>query len=330
VELEYGGLPPAPTAIRFEPLHTHTLQSFQRALFTQYRVFHADEPSFHFRLDLIRPEREGPFPAVLTGDGCYRYATDEVIREILRRGFLFAQFSRVEIVPDLYHPGRASGLYAVYPRLAFGALAAWAWGFHRTVDVLCSLPFVDRSAIGVTGHSRGGKAALLAGATDTRIAVTAPNGSGCGGAGSFYLPGPGAEQLADILRAVPYWFGPRLKDYIGRDQELPFDQHFLKAVIAPRALVSVEGLDDHWANPTGTWQTHLAAREVFRFLGVPDRIGIRFRPGGHGHSLSDWVAFLDFMEWQVRGTPPLAPYDANPFPDQPPAFSWKAPRGDSS
>ena len=325
IPLEYGGLPPTPSGVRFEPLHTHIVRSLNNAPFTQYRIFHADEPSFHFRLDLIRPDGEGPFPVVLSGDGCYRFATEDVLREILRRRFLFAQFSRVEIVPDLYNSDRNSGLYLVYPRLSFGALAAWAWGFHRCVDVLQELPFVDRHAIAITGHSRGGKAALLAGATDPRITLTAPNGSGGGGAGSFYRPGPGAERLADLLKAVPYWFGPDLRAYVNRDHELPFDQHFLKALVAPRALLSVEGLEDHWANPTGTWLTHLAAREVYRFLGVPDRIGIRFRPGGHDHSPADWAAFLDFMEWHVRGTPPPARYDENPFPSLPQAFSWSAP-----
>ena len=326
VGIAYGGLPPTPSGTTAERLHTHAVRRFGGAQLSQYRVVNDDDPAFHFRLDVLVPPGDGPFPVVLNGDGCYRYVTEEVTADILRRGFIVAQFSRVEIVPDLYNSERTTGLYRTYPDAQFGALAAWAWGYHRCVDVLCTLPAVQADAIAVVGHSRGGKTALLAGATDERIALTAPNGSGAGGAGCYRWQGPESETLADSMRMIPYWFGPRLRDYVGRERELPFDQHFLKALVAPRALLSTDGLGDVWANPSGTWQTHLAAREVYRFLGAEERIGIWFRDGGHDHGTADWNAFLDFMEWQFRGHAPATRYDRNPFPDLPPAFSWTAPR----
>lgn len=324
VGIEYGGLPPA-AQLTVQPLHTWIARRFGGARYTQYRLVHPDEPTFHFRLDVMVPPGDGPFPVVLTGDGCYRYATDELTHDILRRGFILAQFSRTEIVPDLYNSERTTGLYLVYPAATFGALAAWAWGYHRCVDLLLSLPEVRTDAIAVVGHSRGGKTALLAGATDERIALTAANGSGCGGAGSYYCQGPESETLADTKRAIPYWFGPDLWAYLGREHELPFDQHFLKALVAPRALLTTEGLGDLWANPTGTWQTHRAAREVYRFLGAGERIGISFRAGGHDHSPADWQAFLDFMAWQLCARPTTRRFDANPFAELAPAFSWAAP-----
>src|SRR5437763_10803261 len=109
-------------------------------------------------------------------------------------------------------------------------MAAWAWGYHRAVDFLVTLRSVDKDRIAVTGHSRGGKAALLAGAIDARVALTAPNCSGCGGAGCFRFRGPQSERLADILQSFPGWFTPRLRDFIGREDQLPFDQHELKAL----------------------------------------------------------------------------------------------------
>ena len=236
-----------------------------------------------------------------------------------------AQFSRVEVVPDVYKSDRDQGLYLAYPGQEFGALAAWAWGFHRCVDVLTTLDFVDRDKIAATGHSRGGKTALLAGATDERIALTASNGSGAGGSGCWRWKAEGSEALADTMRMIPYWFGPRMKDYVECEADLPFDQHFLKAMVAPRPLFSCEGLDDLWSNPSGTWQTHAAAGEVFGFLGVEDRIGIHYRPGGHDHGPADWNAFLDFTEWQLCGKPAGTRFDISPYPDQPRAFSWTAP-----
>jgi hypothetical protein len=109
---------------------------------------------------------------------------------------------------------------------------------------------------------------------------------------------------------------------VGKENELPFDQHFLKALIAPRRLLTMEALGDLWANPTGTWQTHEVAREVYRFLGVEDRIGIRYREGGHRLGCGDWCAFLDFMEWQLCGKTCNVGFNAKPFPDLPKGFSW--------
>jgi len=184
---------------------------------------------------------------------------------------------------------------------------------------------VDAAHIAITGHSRGGKAVLLAGATDERIALTCANNSGAGGAGCFRWQGPACETLADLLRSFPYWFGPDMQAFANREAELPFDQHFLKALIAPRGLLTTEALGDLWANPTGTWQTHLAAREVYRLLGAEERIGIWYRDGGHDHGLADWRAFLDYLEGQFFGHAPQHCYDRNPYPELQPAFSWKAP-----
>ena len=175
----------------------------------------------------------------------------------------------------------------------------------------------------MVGHSRGGKAALLAGATDERITLTGANGSGAGGAGCFRFQGPGSEALADVVGAFPHWFSPRLKQFAGREDELPIDQHFLKALIAPRALLTTEAMQDHWANPFGAWLSHLAAREVYKFLGVEDRIAIAYRDGGHDHSMADWRTLLDFYDTVFRGKARADILQANPFPDSPVHFNWQ-------
>ena len=299
--MEYGALPPAPHSCRAEEWHTATLREPDGIRLTNWKVCCGPDKPFAFMMTTLTPPGKGPFPVVLTGDACWRYANDRVVGSILRRGFVLAQFNRVEIVPDNYSSERRAGLYLVYPEGDYGALSAWAWAYHRCVDVLRDMPFVDAGKIAITGHSRGGKTVLLAGATDERIALVAANNSGAGGAGSFLRQGPDSETLADCLRVFSYWFAPSLRRYLGREHELPFDQHFLKALIAPRPLLTSEALGDTWANPSGTWQTHLAAQEVYRLLGAESRLGITFREGGHNHGPDDWAAFLDFMERQLLG-----------------------------
>jgi hypothetical protein len=317
IPLEYGGIPPAPGRAWGEVLHAATLRHFEGVRYVSCRV-HCEPGGdarlpFSFMLYLTIPSGAGPFPVVLNGDACWRYASEAVTAEVIGRGYILAQFNRVELAPDMYNSDRASGLYRVYPQSEFGALAAWAWGYHRCVDVLLARADVDPARIAVVGHSRGGKTSLLAGATDERIALTSANDSGAGGAGCYRIQGPESETLADLLRAIPYWFGPHLKDYRGREAELPFDQHFVKALVAPRLLLTTEALGDLWANPTGTWQTHAAAAEVYRMLGAPQRTGVWYREGGHDHSLADWQALLDFADWHWRGLPPARAFDANPF-----------------
>lgn len=309
--LEYGGLPPAPRATGGEELHASTVSRLGGARYITCRVVAEFDRPFAFLLYLHVPPGPGPFPVVLTGDACWGYVTDEITAEVLRRGNILAQFNRVEIAADVRNADRTKGIYPLHPKETYGALAAWAWGYHRCVDVLTAMAFVDKARIAVVGHSRGGKASLLAGATDERIALTSANDSGCGGAGCYRQQGPNSETLADILRNFPYWFGPHLGEYIGRENELPFDQHFLKAAVAPRLLLTTEALGDLWANPTGTWQTHVAAREVYRRLGIEERAGIWYREGGHAHSQADWETLLDFMDWHFRGQQPVFRYDQN-------------------
>ena len=327
LEFEYGRLPPAPPYTRGEELHTHEVPPLLNARHSQYRLVTGGERPFQFLLHLLIPPGEGPFPVALVGDDCWRDVADDIALEVMRRGYILAEFNRVEIVPDRPRCDRTSGLYRLYPDADFGALAAWAWGYHRCVDFLLTLDVVDAARIAALGMSRGGKTALLAGATDDRIALTAPNNSGCGGAGCFRWRGPGCETLEVIVRVFPHWFGPRLKEFAGREECLPFDQHAVKALVAPRALLTTEALGDLWANPSGTWQTHLAAREVYRFLGAEDRIGIAYRDGGHAHGLDDWKTQLDFADWHFRGKRLARRFDTSPFADLPPPFRWSAPVG---
>jgi hypothetical protein len=324
LDIEYGHLPPVPMHMGVELIFAGEWRQLA-AKHCLYRIVPEPEQMFGFTMDLLIPKGNGPFPAVVIGDTCWDILNDEIKRVLLSRNFIIAQFNRVELAPDNGRADRISGLYRLYPEGDFGAVAAWAWGYHRCVDALCTLDVVAKDKISAVGASRGGKAALLAGATDERIAITAPNDSGCSGAGCYRFQGEGSETLKEMIEGAAHWLSPNMRQYVGRANELPFDQHALKAVVAPRALLTTEALGDHYANPTGTWLTYLAAREVYRFLGKEEQIGIHYREGGHDHILADWEAFLDFASWMFNGVAPARSFNQCPFSDLPVAFSWAKP-----
>jgi endo-1,4-beta-xylanase len=109
-------------------------------------------------------------------------------------------------------------------------------------------------------------------------------------------------------------------------ERLPFDQHEVKALIAPRGLLETEALGDTWANPKGSRQTYAAAKEVYTFLGVPEKIGIFYREGGHQHGAADFNVLLDFADQLFFGKKSDRNFDANPFPDAPKGYDWSAPK----
>ncbi|MEY4267941.1 MAG: hypothetical protein RIS90_2476 [Pseudomonadota bacterium] len=303
--LAYGPLPPRPGWTDCELLHAAAVRQFGGAHLLSCRVRPLGMGSFALRV--LVPAGTDPCPVLLHGDGCWHHASDEVIATVLARGLVFAQFNRVEIAPDPPAP------HGVPDR-------------RRAIDALLqlcqaapspALGRIDPQRIAVVGHSRGGKAALLAGATDERIALSSANMSGAGGAGCWRLGDVGAESLADLTRAFPHWLAPGMADYADRVAALPFDQHFLKALIAPRALLTTEALDDTWANPAGSQVTHLAAQAVYALLGVPGRIALATRPGGHDHSPADWHTLLDFCDSIFSGPARPRGMGVTPFADLP-------------
>ena len=276
-----------------------------RAHETRATLVIGSEPELRMRIAIYKPDRSGPLPVIIREEHALGHLQE--VPKIVDRGYLFVEFAREDLDPDksdIVGPAEQA-----YPDADWATLAIWAWGAMRVVDYLQTREDVDQEKIGIVGHSRGGKMALVAGALDERFTLVVANGSGCGGAGCFRSQPEGVETLDLITQPerFGYWFHPRLRQFVGREKQLPVDHHSLKALVAPRALICTDARGDLWANPAGNVKTSRAADPLFKWLGAEDNNALHFRDGNHDLLEEDWDAILDFADWRFDGKEPARP-----------------------
>ncbi len=163
---------------------------------------------------------------------------------------------------------------------------------------------IDKSKLIVTGVSRTGKSALVAGAFDDRLAMVAPVASSGGGTPAYRFSGAergGKEGLSEMMRKYPNWFSPHLHEFWGQPDKLPFDEHWFIALAAPRPFIALEGTHDQNVNINGVRQSFLAARPAFAWLNAADRLGIGWADRPHGIVQADWDALLAFADRFLLG-----------------------------
>ncbi|HTL18497.1 MAG TPA: acetylxylan esterase [Patescibacteria group bacterium] len=246
-------------------------------------------------------------------------AADWPLEDIVRRGFALAAFYHGDI--DLDRAEASEGLYAFLCKenasdnlpVNRGTLIAWAWGFHRCVDYLVTDSDIDSTRIAAVGHSRNGKAALIAAAFDERIAIAYPHQAGCGG--SAPSRGKVGESVKAINDHFPHWFNAAFKQFNDAPEKLPFDQNCLVALCAPRAVLFSAAQEDQWANPAGQFEVLKATDGVYSLLGFPGlgvtemppvrqlvghRLGYYIREGKHSMTADDWRVFMEFADRQWK------------------------------
>ena len=238
--------------------------------------------------------------------------------EILRRGYAVGTVSYSDFFPDVMGAAANSALALFLndaelagPQVKYTPIGAWAWGLSRMLDYCATEPRIDAACAAVIGHSRLGKTALWAGAVDARFKLVCANDSGCGG-GALHKRKIG-ENIEALLShrasgAAADWFTEKFAGYVGHEERLPFDQHELLALIAPRALAIGVATKDRSADPKGEFAAVLAAKDVWRLYGEnatsltemppPDTgdvapISFHVREGRHDIVLFDWQEYLD-------------------------------------
>ncbi|MEI9895364.1 MAG: acetylxylan esterase [Chthoniobacter sp.] len=256
-----------------------------------------------------------------------KWALDQSIA----RGYAVATFWNGEVVPDdkdaaeaMLQKFRSPGSAERGPSDT-ATIAAWAWCLSRAVDYLVTDPALDAKRIAVVGHSRNGKTALLAAAFDDRFALAIPSQAGCGGTApcrvSAELSTEGAngraivETVKRINTTFPHWFCGNFKAFNEQPARLPFDQHELIALCAPRPVLLSCATEDQWANPAGQFEMLRAADPVYQLLAgdglgaeqapavsqlLPSRLGYYIRPGKHSMTREDWAVWLDYADRWMR------------------------------
>ena len=247
---------------------------------------------------------------IVRGSGARRWPFEYAIDH----GYAVGTFFYEDVDPDFDDGFRNGviGYYGTHNRdgASWGNIAAWAWGLSRALDYLETDADVAADKVAVLGHSRLGKTALWAGATDPRFALVISNASGCGGAAiSRRRYG---ETIRRICAHFPFWWCSNLYKYGDNEQNLPFDQHELLALIAPRPLYIESCSEDRWADPYGEYLSLVEASKVYALYGlegfesrempgieqpqIRGRLGHHIRAGKHDITLYDWQQYVAFAE----------------------------------
>jgi len=328
----YGRIPQDTPSVKWEVTATDTSAAGGLAIMKKV-VGHIDNSRYpkanpSIDITLYTPSNAtGPVPmitVVVAGPGGYGApragapTTDpppspgSAMYQLLAIGWGYASVEVGPIQND-YGGGLSSGIIGLMaagqPRKPddWGALCAWAWGLSRAMDYFETDKSIDARQVGIEGHSRYGKAALLAAALDQRFAIVFAS---CAGEGGTKLSRRNYGQTLDNI-ASSYWMAINFKKYAGHWNDLPVDAHELIALVAPRPIFITGGTLDPWSDPHGEFLAAVGAGPVYHLLGKKDlgatempapdvslisgELAYRYHAGPHTDTI-DWPIFLQFAQ----------------------------------
>lgn len=242
------------------------------------------------------------------------YINAPPFERITQKGYGIAMVYTGDLVPDsraLSGPALAKLFDDKVPGVSLGALSAWAFMYDKISEALRHDPKwqsqLSKAKMIAWGHSRNGKAALLAGARYSRIDIVIAHQSGRGG--SSLNRSDIGESIVQITNNYGYWFNSRFADYAGQADKLPIDQHMLIALNAPNPVLITTGNRDLWSDPASSVRALEGASPVYELYGQKgfkaDKLNnsdfsaplaFAMRPGPHGVRTIDWTMFLEFLD----------------------------------
>ncbi len=297
----FGGLVPAMDGVRVQLVHSLHRPS---GTWDTWQIGVGDT-AMGWSLSVHWPAHKHTGAVLLSPDGCWPHCVGDHAAQIAAaNGVALAWFNRLELAHDAPDVQRKGPVFEQWPERHFGAISVWAWGIQRCVDALLLTGRTQAGQVGVVGHSRGGKAALLAGATDLRIGATVSHNSGTGGAASLQRLGTRSESLADLATTYPHWLGPHAAEPEVQQRITACDSLPLLQAIAPRGLCLLQASDDLWANPCGTRYSADQLHPVWVARGVPNHLQWHERTGGHAMGCADWQHAAAFLHGVVSSAQP--------------------------
>ena len=317
---EYGRTPEKPEWVRGEELSSEGKCCSGHAELLKLQItFPAEKGEFAFPILLFKNVVKEKAPLILLinfrPDAYDMYFPAE---EIIDHGFNLAVLYYEDVTKD--NGDLKDGLAGMYERrndgTDWGKIGMWAFAASRAMDYLSTLPFIDSENATVIGHSRLGKTALWCGAQDERFKFVVSNDSGCGGAAYEREKHGSAETVDAITTTFPFWFCENYRGYAGKAESMPFDQHFLLSLVAPRFLLVGSAEDDLWADPLSEELSCRAVTPVWALFGLPGYIGpegrakpgedfsegsvaYHIRDGIHFLGRPDWLRYLAFIEKHI-------------------------------
>jgi hypothetical protein len=287
---------------------------------THYKTSLAMGPDHAIKctFEYVMPANEGPNPLLFYICPRNEYAEKTVSwrEKIIDRGYAF-----VWVVPGQFNGYKDDGqVKEAFPEVKGNTMMAWIWGINEVIHYLDKTHKIDH--VIVTGTSRFGKTAAMAGAVNERIGLTVPV---TGGFGVRRFNEKDQKQPASAFENR-CWSNDVFPTFAGQLNKMPIDQHFVGALIAPRGLLAIMGEENSHKN-VGHIETYEALVPVYEWLGAKDKLGLyNHAPHGHGHVEDDFYTMIDFADRIFYDRKPKSgkKFDQASNPDLV-GFDWKAP-----
>jgi len=341
----YGRMPKVTPKVKWEVTSATNEVKYDTPVITKQLIGHVDNSSYpqitvNIRLTLTTPANAtGPVPVIMEFGFGPRPAGAPPIgappgaaqagpswqQQVLAKGWGYATLVPNSIQAD-NGAGLTSGIIGLVnkgqPRKPddWGALRAWAWGASRALDYFETDKAVNARMVGLEGHSRYGKATLVAMAYEPRLAIAYVSSSGAGGA-KIHRRNNYGEMVENVAAPSEYhWMAGNYLKYAGplTPNDLPVDSHQLVALCAPRPVfISSGDKGDGWVDAKGMFLAAVGAGPVYKLLGKKDMGTTEFPPvettlidgdvafrqhsGGHTPG-PNWPTFLTFASRYLKGS----------------------------